>query len=227
MALTPCSRCRKGNWLTVYENQCFIARNSTAEALLLGDSIVKGLNRYKGTWYKYFPNNFNFGISGVHAENILWRALQLPEMSYLKNVIILCGTNNICTDSPYDIAQCHMGSQFIKSYKMAASFKLDQADFLPLLTLSLSLFLMFPFLFHLQLHQGLFPINLGLFHLSLLLKLVIKLFLGPLGFSPETLLLRIYTILPNRSHLILLVTFQLNSNITLFVELSCRLNPLL
>ena len=27
-------------------------------------------------------------------------------MSYLKNVIILCGTNNICTDSPYDIAQC-------------------------------------------------------------------------------------------------------------------------
>ena len=27
-------------------------------------------------------------------------------MSYLKNVIILCGTNNICTDSPYDIPQC-------------------------------------------------------------------------------------------------------------------------
>ena len=26
-------------------------------------------------------------------------------MSYLKNVIISCGTNNICTDSPYDIAQ--------------------------------------------------------------------------------------------------------------------------
>ena len=47
MALTPCSRCKKGNWLTVYENQCFIARNSTAETLLLGDSTVKGLNRYK------------------------------------------------------------------------------------------------------------------------------------------------------------------------------------
>ena len=27
-------------------------------------------------------------------------------MSYLKNVIILCGPNNVCTDSPYDIAQC-------------------------------------------------------------------------------------------------------------------------
>ena len=106
MALTPCSRCRKGNWLTVYENQCFIARNSTAETLLLGDSIIKGLNRYKGTWYKYFPNSFNFGISRDRAENVLWRALHLPEMSYLKNVIVLCETNNICTDSPYDIAQC-------------------------------------------------------------------------------------------------------------------------
>ena len=106
MTLTPCSRCRKGNWLTDYENQCFIARNSTAETLLLGDSIVKGLNRYKGTWYKYFPNSFNFGISGNRAENDLWRALYLPEMSYLKNVTIFCGTNFVCTDFAYDIAQC-------------------------------------------------------------------------------------------------------------------------
>ena len=101
MALTPCSRCRKCNWLTVYENQCFIARNSTAETLLLGDSILKGLNRYKGTCCKYFANSFNFGISVDRAEIVLWRALHLN-----KNVIILCGINNICTDSPYDIAQC-------------------------------------------------------------------------------------------------------------------------
>ena len=70
MALTPFSPCRKGNWLTV-ENHCFIARNSTAETLLLRDSIVKGLNRYKGTWYKYFPKCFNIGISGNRAENVL------------------------------------------------------------------------------------------------------------------------------------------------------------
>ena len=57
-------------------------------------------------WYKYFPNSFNFVISGDRAENVLWRALNLPEMYYLKNVIFLCGTNNICIDSPYDIAQC-------------------------------------------------------------------------------------------------------------------------
>ena len=58
-----------------------------------------GLNRYKGTWYKYFPKSFNFGISGDRAENVFWRALHLPEISYLKNVIILCRTN-ICIDSP-------------------------------------------------------------------------------------------------------------------------------
>ena len=72
---------------------------------MLGDSIVNGLNRYKETWYKYLPNSFNFGISGYHTENVLWRAPHLPEMYYLKSVIILCRTNNICTDSPYDIAQ--------------------------------------------------------------------------------------------------------------------------
>ena len=51
-----------------------------------------------------------------------------------------------------------------------------------LILLSLSLFLLFPIHFHVQLHQGLFPIKLVLFHLSLLLKLVIKLFQGPIFF---------------------------------------------
>ena len=81
-------------------------RNSTAETLLLGDSIINGLNRYGGTWYKYFPNRFTFGISGDIAENVLWRALNLPDMSYLTNVVTLCETNNICIDSAYNIAPC-------------------------------------------------------------------------------------------------------------------------
>ena len=96
----------QGRHLCIIPNQCFIAKNSTAETLLLGDSIIKGLNRYKGAWYKYFPNSFNFGISGDCAENVLWRALNLPDMPYLTNVIILCEINNICNGYPYDIAQC-------------------------------------------------------------------------------------------------------------------------
>ena len=66
--------------------------------------MIKGLNRCIWTWYN--PSSFNFDISGDRAENFLWRALSLPEMFYLKNVIILCGTINSSIDSPYDIAQC-------------------------------------------------------------------------------------------------------------------------
>ena len=105
MTLTPCS-CRKGNWLTIYENQCLIARNSTSETLLIGGSIIKGLPRNKGTWYKYFPNSFNFRISGDCAENAVWGALILLDLSYLRNVFILCGTNDICSDSSCDIMEC-------------------------------------------------------------------------------------------------------------------------
>ena len=42
----------------------------------------------------------------IAQKNVLWRALHLPDMSYLKNVIILRGTNNICNNSTHDIAQC-------------------------------------------------------------------------------------------------------------------------
>ena len=80
-------------------------RNFTAQTLPLGDSIVKGLNTYKGTWYKYFPNSFNFGITEDCAENIPWRSLNFPDIPYLTNVIILCWTNNICIYSPYEITQ--------------------------------------------------------------------------------------------------------------------------
>ena len=106
MASAPGSPYRKSNWLAIYENHCFIARNYTSESLLIGDSIIEGLTRYKGTWCnKYLPNSINFGISKDRAKSVLWRALNLPDKPYLTNVIILCGTNNICNDSLYDIAQ--------------------------------------------------------------------------------------------------------------------------
>ena len=78
----------------------------------------------------------------------------------------------------------------MKTYKMAVPFKLNHADIPPL--------------FHILLHESLFPIKLVFFRLNFLLKLVMNLFLGPLAFVMETLLLSIFTILPNRSYLILL-----------------------
>ena len=84
---------------------------------------------------------------------------------------------------------------------------------------------LFPLYFHILLHQGLFSIKFVLFHLHLLLKLVINLLRSVTRFSPGNFALSIYTILSKRLYLILLVMFQLNSNITLFVNLSYRFSP--
>ena len=68
--------------------------------------MIKDLTRYERTWYKHFPNSFNFGISRDHPENAFWSACNLPDMLYLQNTFILCETYNICSDSKYDIAHC-------------------------------------------------------------------------------------------------------------------------
>ena len=59
---------------------------------------------------------------------------------------------------------------------------------------------------------------------TLLLKLVINLPPSAIHFSPGNLAMSIYTILSKRLYLILLVMFQLISNIKLFANLSHRFN---
>ena len=44
------------------------------------------------------------GIVGHRIQHVSWRALNLPVFSNFKNVIILCGTNNLLLDSSKDIA---------------------------------------------------------------------------------------------------------------------------
>ena len=57
-------------------------------------------------WKYFFGNRFiNLGISGDHVENVFWRARDIPLLPSLKNVVILCGTNNINKDPPCDIVQ--------------------------------------------------------------------------------------------------------------------------
>ena len=48
----------------------------------------------------------NLGIRGHRVENVLWRAISLPLPSSVQNIVVQCGTNNISTDSPRDIADC-------------------------------------------------------------------------------------------------------------------------
>ena len=76
--------------------------------LLLGDSIVPGLSRHPTVWNEYFSpiKAVNLGIGGDHVKNVLWWAIDLPLPSSVKNVVILCGTNNISINTPHDITDC-------------------------------------------------------------------------------------------------------------------------
>ena len=65
-----------------------------------------GLTRYTNVWDNLFGNRFiNLATSGDRVENVLWCARDIPLLPSLKNAVVLCGTNNIDKDSPYDIAQ--------------------------------------------------------------------------------------------------------------------------
>ena len=102
----PSERFYNNNWLKIHQNHCFQVKQENFNSIIIGDSIVAGLTRYTNVWNNLFGNRFiNLGISGDRVENVLWRARDIPFLPSLKNVVILCGTNNINKDSPYDIAQ--------------------------------------------------------------------------------------------------------------------------
>ena len=69
-------------------------------------------------WNEYSApiNALNLGTVGGCVENVLWRAIHLPLPSSVKNVVILCRTNNIPIDTPCDIADyiISIGSIFQK-----------------------------------------------------------------------------------------------------------------
>ena len=116
-------------------------------------------------------------------------------------------------------------NEFMKTYKMAVFFKLNHADFPPLPNSTDSKFVS-------SASSSLscttvsrsFSNKVSALSFKSLTNASNKSFPRTTHFCSEILLISIYTILPNRSYLILLVTFQLNSKITLFVDLSCRLN---
>ena len=67
---------------------------------------MAGLTRYSSVWKNLFGNEFiNLGICGDRVENVLWRVRDIAFPPRLKHVVILCGTNNINKDPPYDIFQ--------------------------------------------------------------------------------------------------------------------------
>ena len=70
--------------------------------LLIGDSIVAGLSRYKTVWNKYFKpyKALNCGIHVDRTQHVLWRADDLSVPPPVKYVVVHCGTNNLDHDEP-------------------------------------------------------------------------------------------------------------------------------
>ena len=70
--------------------------------LLIGDSIICGLIRYKNVRNRYFgfSKTVNSGISGDKTQHVLWRAENLVISSSVKFIIVYFGTNNLDYDDP-------------------------------------------------------------------------------------------------------------------------------
>ena len=105
MATRPVYRTNKPGWLDSHSDFSRKATYSQSSLILTGDSIVKGLSRYKNFWQIYFEpyETLNFGISGDKTQHVLWRVMNMNLPDSLKNVIVHCGTNNVGKDGPVDI----------------------------------------------------------------------------------------------------------------------------
>ena len=98
-------RFSKTNWLNFHHHHCSSLITSLLNTIIIWELVAAGLNRYGSVCTKYLEplQTLNCGIEGDRVQNVLWRAQNLPVISSLKNVVILCGTNNLLQDSPEDI----------------------------------------------------------------------------------------------------------------------------
>ena len=109
----------KPNWLELHLKQCSFLTNGNCGTILIGDSILAGLRRYQNIWNENFSfNTLNCVIGGDKVQNVLWQAQNLPTVKSIRNVVILCGTNDLHLDAPEDIADgiIEIGSTFKRLY---------------------------------------------------------------------------------------------------------------
>ena len=103
--MEPIQRYKSG-WLQEHEKLVMESKQSTAEVVLIGDSIVRNFQRYPKILNRCFkPNNFlNLGMSGDCTQNVLWRIKfgVLPKST--KQIIVHVGTNNVVRDNALNIA---------------------------------------------------------------------------------------------------------------------------
>ena len=95
----------KTNWINTHFKHCSRLNNKSFDTILIDDSLIAGLTCYSKVWNKSFKllNAFNCRIGGNRVQHVLWQVHELHHFSSLRNVIILCNTNNLHQDSPEDI----------------------------------------------------------------------------------------------------------------------------
>ena len=100
---TPVGRFCKPGWHKFHQQHMKTNRN--IQTVLLGDSLIQGLSRYTKVWISFFgKDTLNCGIRGDKVENLLWRAENLEFPPAFRQIVTLCGTNNIEANTPNDIA---------------------------------------------------------------------------------------------------------------------------
>ena len=88
--------------------------NKNIQTVLLGDSLIQGLSRYKKVWNSFFgKNTLNCDIGGYKVENLLWRAQKLEFPPAIRQIVIHCRTDNIKENTPNDIANGQLCSTLI------------------------------------------------------------------------------------------------------------------
>ena len=100
-------RDNKLGWCETHDHHICLINRMKPSFLLIGDSIIYGLGRYKNVWNKYFgfSKTVNCGISGDKTQHVLWRAENLVIPSSVKFIIVHCGINNLDYDDPNCIAK--------------------------------------------------------------------------------------------------------------------------
>ena len=120
MALSATVRFKKSSLLECHRYYYPILKTQFTNTSLLRDSIIIGLSRYLKVLRRYFSplKVFILGIGRDRTENVLWRAKNLLIPPLLKNMFVLCETNNLFIDSLMEIGDCII--------KIGPSWKIQQ-----------------------------------------------------------------------------------------------------
>ena len=105
MASKPTPRSYKQGWENQHTSFVSIATESKLTIVLIGDSIINRLCRYRRVWSELSEpvNALNFGIRGDRTQHVLWRIQNGEIPVNVESVVIHCGTNNLDKDSPAEI----------------------------------------------------------------------------------------------------------------------------